>query len=118
MDPLCGGILTPWQLASLPILYDFELEFAYSFRSQNIQHTCAKGIASMHVRICFSALILSAAFPVMLHAQFQKPTKEELGMTEDPKAPGAAAVYLSLEEITDDPLHYHSFYARIKVLQE
>ena len=39
-------------------------------------------------------------------------------MTSDPKAPGAAAVYLDVEEKTDDPLHYHSFYARIKVLQE
>jgi transglutaminase-like putative cysteine protease len=72
----------------------------------------------MRVLVCFSALILSVAFPVLLHAQFQEPTKEELAMTEDPKAPGAAAVYLNLEEITDDPLHYHSFYARIKVLQE
>ncbi len=39
-------------------------------------------------------------------------------MTADPKAPGAAAVYLDLEETTDDPLHFHSFYARIKVLTE
>ncbi|MGA2887676.1 MAG: DUF3857 domain-containing protein [Terracidiphilus sp.] len=39
-------------------------------------------------------------------------------MTADPKAPGAAAVYLSVEEISDDPLHFQSFYARIKVLQE
>lgn len=39
-------------------------------------------------------------------------------MTSDPKAPGAAAVYLNLEEIADDGLHYQSFYARIKVLTE
>jgi hypothetical protein len=50
--------------------------------------------------------------------QFQQPTDEELKMTADPKAPGAAAVYLYVEEITDDPMHFHSFYARIKVLQE
>jgi len=68
--------------------------------------------------ICFSALILSAVFPISLHAQFQEPSKDELAMTQDSKAPGAAAVYLNLEEITDDPHHYHSFYARIKVLQE
>jgi Domain of Unknown Function with PDB structure (DUF3857)/Transglutaminase-like superfamily len=66
----------------------------------------------------FSALILCGAAPVLLHAQFQEPSKEELQMTADPKAPGAAAVYLNIQEITDDPLHYHSFYARIKVLQE
>ena len=67
--------------------------------------------------ICFSALLLTTT-PLLLQAQFQEPTKEELQMTADPKAPGAAAVYLNLEEITDDPLHYRSFYARIKVLQE
>jgi hypothetical protein len=39
-------------------------------------------------------------------------------MTADPKAPGAAAVYLNYEEATDDPLHYHEVYARIKVLTE
>jgi hypothetical protein len=39
-------------------------------------------------------------------------------MTADPKAPGAAAVYLNIEEITDDPHHFYSFYTRIKVLQE
>ena len=39
-------------------------------------------------------------------------------MTADPKAPGAAAVYLNVEEITDDPHNSQSFYARIKVLTE
>lgn len=72
------------------------------------------------MRISLSvALFLALVSPAsLLHAQFQEPTKEELQMTSDPKAPGAAAVYLNLEETTDDPLHYHSFYARIKVLQE
>ena len=37
-------------------------------------------------------------------------------MTSDPKAPGADAVYLYREEKTDDNLHYHSYYVRIKVL--
>jgi len=54
----------------------------------------------------------------LLRAQFQDPTPDELKMTVDPKAPGVAAVYLNLEEETNDPLHFHSFYARIKVLQE
>jgi hypothetical protein len=56
--------------------------------------------------------------PTLLKAQFQEPTKEELQMTEDPKAPGAAAVFLNIQEATDDPLHFHRFYARVKVLQE
>jgi hypothetical protein len=64
-------------------------------------------------------LALSAfALPVLVHAQFQTPTQEELKMTADPKAPGAAAVYLNIEEIANDPLHYQSKYVRIKVLTE
>lgn len=39
-------------------------------------------------------------------------------MTADPQAPGAAAVYLNVEEIANNPMHYESFYARIKVLSE
>ncbi len=64
------------------------------------------------------ALLAALASPALLRAQFQEPTPEELKMTEDPKAPGAAAVYLNIEEIANDPVHYQSFYARIKVLQE
>lgn len=65
--------------------------------------------------VLLPALLLPAATAL---AQFQDPTKEELSMTADPKAPGAAAVYLNYEEKTDDTLHYHSVYARIKVLTE
>ncbi len=39
-------------------------------------------------------------------------------MTADPKAPGADAVYLDVEDIANDPMHYESYYARIKVLSE
>jgi hypothetical protein len=56
--------------------------------------------------------------PALLLAQFQEPTKEELQMSSDPKAPGAAAVYLYREELTDDNLHYHSLYVRMKILTE
>jgi hypothetical protein len=63
-------------------------------------------------------LLLAVASPALVRAQFQQPTAEELKMTDDPKAPGAAAVYLNVEEVANDPLHYQSFYARIKVLQE
>ncbi len=63
-------------------------------------------------------LLLALTSPALLLAQFQQPTSEELKMTSDPKAPGAAAVYLNVEEITNDNLHYQSFYARIKVLSE
>ena len=63
-------------------------------------------------------LLLAVASPALLRAQFQEPTPEELKMTADPKAPGAAAVYLNVEETTDEPKHSISYYARIKVLQE
>ncbi|HMG86446.1 MAG TPA: DUF3857 domain-containing protein [Terracidiphilus sp.] len=61
---------------------------------------------------------VTCVFPTLLSAQFQAPSKEELEMTSDPKAPGADAVYLYREEKTDDNLHYHSDYVRIKVLTE
>jgi hypothetical protein len=53
-----------------------------------------------------------------LAQKFQEPTKEELQMTSDPKAPGAPAVYLYREESTDNRSHYISQYARIKILTE
>jgi hypothetical protein len=66
-----------------------------------------------------SAILLAFLFsPPLLSAQFQAPTDEELKMTADAKAPGAAAVYLNIEEIDNDPLHYQSHYERIKVLSE
>jgi hypothetical protein len=65
-----------------------------------------------------TVLLLALASPAILFAQFQQPTPDELKMTADPKAPGAAAVYLNVEEVANDPLHFQSFYARIKVLSE
>jgi hypothetical protein len=72
--------------------------------------------ASAFIRYLPLLFILTS--PHLLRAQFQEPTPEELKMTSDPKAPGAAAVYLNVEEITNDLLHYQTFYARIKVLTE
>lgn len=68
-------------------------------------------------------LVLSCAFyaaapATVLVAQFQEPSRVELQMTDDPKAPGAAAVYLNVSDFTSDTKHYRMFYARIKVLQE
>lgn len=68
--------------------------------------------------LLFSLCCLSFAIPTLLNAQFQSPSKQELEMTSDPSAPGADAVYLYREETTDDNLHYHSLYVRIKVLTE
>src|SRR5258708_6614195 len=66
----------------------------------------------------FAPLSLCLASPILVRAQFQEPTKDELTMTADPKAPGAAAVYFYREETVDDSLHFHSYYSRIKVLTE
>src|SRR5437764_5406105 len=65
-----------------------------------------------------AALTLSLSPCVLSQTQFKQPAPGELTMTADPKAPDADAVYLNLEEISNDPLHYQSFYARIKVLTE
>jgi hypothetical protein len=63
-------------------------------------------------------VVLVLAATPLLRAQFQQPTDEELKMTADPKAPGAAAIYLYREETTDDQLHFHGYYERIKILAE
>jgi hypothetical protein len=68
--------------------------------------------------LCFALSFVAFTFPNLVHAQFQQPTKEELEMTSDPKAPGAAAVYFYREETSDDNLHFHSLYVRLKVLTE
>jgi hypothetical protein len=65
-----------------------------------------------------AVLFLAAVSPAVVYAQFQPPNPEELKMTSDPKAPGADAVYLDVEEIANDPMHYQSYYMRIKVLTE
>jgi hypothetical protein len=68
--------------------------------------------------LSLSAIVLSISICASSQTQFKQPTADELKMTSDPKAPGADAVYLNIEEISNDPLHYETFYARIKVLTE
>ena len=62
--------------------------------------------------VCLFALVPCA------RAQWTPPTPEELKMTAQPEVPGASAVYLYREEITDDNLHAWSKYVRLKVLNE
>lgn len=71
-----------------------------------------------HVNLRFAFLLAIGSFPVVAFAQFSAVPKEELSMTSDPKAPGAAAVYLDREETEDDPHAFRTVYARIKVLTE
>jgi len=58
------------------------------------------------------------ASPLLRADQWTAPTKEELSMTSQPEVPGAGAVYLYKEEITNDSLHMWSVYVRLKVLTE
>jgi hypothetical protein len=67
---------------------------------------------------CLYALLLLFLVSPILRAQFQQPTDDELKMTAEPKAPGAAAIYLYREETSDYLTHLQNFYVRIKVLQE
>src|ERR1035441_2094886 len=68
--------------------------------------------------LCSAIGLLAAVTPALLRAQFQPPNPDELKMTSDPKAPGAAAVYLDMEETDNDTQHSQNYYARIKVLTE
>ena len=69
--------------------------------------------------ITFAVFFVALGLPLAGLAQkFQEPTQNELRMTDDPKAPGAAAVFLDREEVTDNFSHYASCYARIKVLTD
>ncbi len=51
-------------------------------------------------------------------SDWQQPTPDELKMTAEPSAPNASAVYLYREETTDDKLHMHSMYVRLKILND
>jgi transglutaminase-like putative cysteine protease len=59
-----------------------------------------------------------ACFSSALPAQFQDPTKDELAMTADAKAPGASTVCLYREDVTDQVSRSRSYYERIKVLTD
>jgi len=77
------------------------------------QVMCIRMVAGMAFTLAVLSLPLTGAAQ-----KFQEPTKEELQMTSDPKAPGAPAVYLYREEETNIRKISVSCYARIKVLTE
>ena len=75
----------------------------------------------MRINLGTRILLVVAVVSLSLAAKaqkFQEPTKAELQMTSDPKSPGAPAVFLYREEVTDNANHFISEYARIKVLTE
>jgi len=71
-----------------------------------------------HSFLRIATIALSCVAPMLAYAQFQTPTQEELKMAADPKNPGAAAVYLNVEEVADDNQGFQSVHERIKVLTE
>ena len=66
----------------------------------------------------FFAALLILASPLARAEKWMTPTPEELSMTSQPEVPGAAAVYLYREQITEDNLHMMHVYERLKVLTE
>jgi hypothetical protein len=72
--------------------------------------------AVVRFSLVFSLSVLSLASAA--RAQWTVPTVEELAMKSQAEVPGAPAVYLYKEEITDDKLHMWSKYVRLKVLTE
>ena len=61
---------------------------------------------------------LAVALSAPAWGQFQEPTKEELQMTTDAKAPGANAVYLTLADDQDSTVGTRTYYERVKILTE
>ncbi len=72
----------------------------------------------MTLKACLVPSLFALTFSLPLSAQFTPPTPAELAMTSIPQVPNAPAVYLFKEETTEDALHMHSFYVRLKVLTE
>ena len=77
----------------------------------------------MSLRLCsLLPFILGPVLPLIstqaLADSWTKPTTEELQMTAEPAAPGAAAIYLLRDERADDKLHVHTTYVRLKILND
>jgi hypothetical protein len=75
----------------------------------------------MRRRICLCSAAIALAYLACtpyLPAQFTEPTKDELAMKADPKAPDATAVFLYREDVTDQVAGIRIIYERLKVLTE
>src|SRR5207302_83194 len=73
---------------------------------------------SGHVYLIVVFLFLIANPSVARASDWPPITPEERTMATLPEQPGAAAVVLMREEVTDDPQNYRTVYVRIKVLTE
>jgi len=77
-----------------------------------------KSTISCTLARCLTLVCLAMLTSIARAEQWTAPTPEELKLTSQSEVPGAAAVYLFKEEITDDKLHMWSKYVRLKVLTE
>jgi len=66
----------------------------------------------------FLSAVASAHSALALGDDWPKPSPQELSMTSEPKAPGASAIYLYREEISDNVNRQYSEYVRIKILTD
>jgi hypothetical protein len=71
-----------------------------------------------HLSLLAFAPLLFATQAALASDKWTTPTPEELSMTSLPQVPGAPAVLLFREMISDDNLSVHSTYIRLKVLTE
>lgn len=74
-------------------------------------------MAALLRRVLILVLVL-APLSAFAFSEWQDPTPEELKMTSYPADPNAPAVFLYREEKVDDVIHFHTVYARIKILSE
>src|SRR5579859_4199962 len=66
---------------------------------------------------CVLALVL-ASIPLFAFEDWQPISPDELKMTSEPAAPGAAAIILYRELKSDDNEHFEYTYYRIKILTD
>src|SRR5580658_1887899 len=65
-----------------------------------------------------AALLGAVCLSLSGHAQLTNASPEELHMTAQPEVPGASAVYLDRDEVTDDGIRTYIAHIRIKVLTD
>jgi uncharacterized protein DUF3857/transglutaminase superfamily protein len=70
------------------------------------------------LRISLLSSLLLTGTCARAYADWQQPNSQELSMAAEPLAPNAAAILLYREETSDDKIHMHSVYVRLKVLTE
>lgn len=72
---------------------------------------------SAALRRLLAVCLLIAPLSAFAMSDWQ-PTPDELNMKSYPADPNAPAVYLFREETVNDDIHFHTLYARIKILTE